>query len=145
MFQDFRYSDTAHLSRSVKVLKLKNFKKDATLKLFKNEVQDHYVKYKFKEQVQSKKSMITTTYSQEKDKSTSYRLRIKHSMLGQRRLEARSLIAGEERASLLKQVASLERSNARLRDTIMMKRARAYRMRFRSLETFAVRSLGFRP
>ncbi|GJX67327.1 hypothetical protein Tco_0303054 [Tanacetum coccineum] len=36
MFQDFRYSDTAHLSRRVKVLKLKNFKKDATLKLFKN-------------------------------------------------------------------------------------------------------------
>ncbi|GKF39139.1 hypothetical protein Tco_0119200 [Tanacetum coccineum] len=34
--QDFRYSDTTHLSRSVKVLKLKNFKKDATLKLFKN-------------------------------------------------------------------------------------------------------------
>ncbi|GJY32668.1 hypothetical protein Tco_0417137 [Tanacetum coccineum] len=32
----FRYSDTTHLSRSVKVLKLKNFKKDATLKLFKN-------------------------------------------------------------------------------------------------------------
>ncbi|GKD71610.1 hypothetical protein Tco_1325700, partial [Tanacetum coccineum] len=36
MFQDFRYSDTTHLSRSVKVLKLKNLKKDATLKLFKN-------------------------------------------------------------------------------------------------------------
>ncbi|GJQ91202.1 hypothetical protein Tco_0002341 [Tanacetum coccineum] len=34
--EDFRYSDTTHLSRSVKVLKLKNFKKDATLKLFKN-------------------------------------------------------------------------------------------------------------
>ncbi|GKA60615.1 retrovirus-related pol polyprotein from transposon TNT 1-94 [Tanacetum coccineum] len=33
---DFRYSDTTHLSRSVEVLKLKNFKKDATLKLFKN-------------------------------------------------------------------------------------------------------------
>ncbi|GKD18498.1 hypothetical protein Tco_1207656 [Tanacetum coccineum] len=33
---DFRYSDTTHLSKSVKVLKLKNFKKDATLKLFKN-------------------------------------------------------------------------------------------------------------
>ncbi|GKF41496.1 hypothetical protein Tco_0124838, partial [Tanacetum coccineum] len=32
----FRYSDTTHLSRSIKVLKLKNFKKDATLKLFKN-------------------------------------------------------------------------------------------------------------
>ncbi|GJS94360.1 hypothetical protein Tco_0801328 [Tanacetum coccineum] len=100
MFQDFRYSDTTHLSRSVKVLKLKNFKKDATLKLFKNgmsmsvqksqvhkvaklqvgveimlgcdqDAQDHYVKYKFKEQAQTKKSMITTTYSQEKDKNTS--------------------------------------------------------------------------
>ncbi|GJR47361.1 hypothetical protein Tco_1315464 [Tanacetum coccineum] len=35
-FEDFRYSDTTHLSRSVKVLMLKNFKKDATLKLFKN-------------------------------------------------------------------------------------------------------------
>ncbi|GJV81745.1 hypothetical protein Tco_1517615 [Tanacetum coccineum] len=33
---DFRYSDTTHLSGSVEVLKLKNFKKDATLKLFKN-------------------------------------------------------------------------------------------------------------
>ncbi|GJY12615.1 putative reverse transcriptase domain-containing protein [Tanacetum coccineum] len=32
---DFRYSDTAHLSRSDEVLKLKNFKKDATLKLSK--------------------------------------------------------------------------------------------------------------
>ncbi|GJY95370.1 probable WRKY transcription factor 27 [Tanacetum coccineum] len=69
MFQDFCYSDTTHLSRSVKVLKLKNFKKDATLKLFKNDAQDHNVKYKFKEQAQSKKSMITTTYSQEKVKS----------------------------------------------------------------------------
>ncbi|GJR45707.1 hypothetical protein Tco_1313810 [Tanacetum coccineum] len=68
---DFRYSDTTHLSRSVEVLKLKNFKKDATLKLFKNDAQDHNVKYKFKEQAQSKKSMITTTYSQEKVKSTS--------------------------------------------------------------------------
>ncbi|GJS23006.1 hypothetical protein Tco_0451638 [Tanacetum coccineum] len=101
MFQDFRYSDTARLSRSIEVLKLKNFKKDATLKLFKNGMsmsvqksqvykrakykmakrsclvddlkiaQDHDVKYKFKEQAQSKKSMITTTYSQEKVKSTS--------------------------------------------------------------------------
>ncbi|GJS86333.1 hypothetical protein Tco_0768969 [Tanacetum coccineum] len=33
---DFRYSDTTHLSGSVEVLKLKNFKKDATLKFFKN-------------------------------------------------------------------------------------------------------------
>nr|GEY80696.1 ferric reduction oxidase 7 [Tanacetum cinerariifolium] len=41
---------------------------------------------------------------------------------GQRELEARSLIVGEERASLLEQVASLERSNARLRGTMMMER-----------------------
>nr|GFB34627.1 hypothetical protein [Tanacetum cinerariifolium] len=40
----------------------------------------------------------------------------------QRELEARNLIAGGERASLLEQVASLERSNARLRDIMMMER-----------------------
>ncbi|GKD48052.1 hypothetical protein Tco_1277028 [Tanacetum coccineum] len=56
---------------------------------------------------------------------------------GQRELEARSLIAGGERASLLKQVASLERSNVRLRGTMMMERARTDRR----LETFAVRRL----
>ncbi|GJU35433.1 hypothetical protein Tco_1183787 [Tanacetum coccineum] len=33
------------------------------------DAQDHNVKYKFKEQAQSKKSMITTTYSQEKVKT----------------------------------------------------------------------------
>nr|GEX13526.1 putative reverse transcriptase domain-containing protein [Tanacetum cinerariifolium]GEX39375.1 putative reverse transcriptase domain-containing protein [Tanacetum cinerariifolium] len=56
---------------------------------------------------------------------------------GQRELEARSLIAGRERASLLEQVASLERSNARLYVTMMMERARANRR----LETFAARHL----
>ncbi|GJU58805.1 hypothetical protein Tco_1236571 [Tanacetum coccineum] len=40
MFQDFRYSDTARLSRSVEVLKLKNFKKDETLKLSKSSNQE---------------------------------------------------------------------------------------------------------
>nr|GEY89729.1 reverse transcriptase domain-containing protein [Tanacetum cinerariifolium] len=45
--------------------------------------------------------------------------------LEQGELEARSLIVGGERASLLEQVASLERSNARLRGTMMMERARA--------------------
>ncbi|GJT64816.1 hypothetical protein Tco_1016296 [Tanacetum coccineum] len=45
--------------------------------------------------------------------------------LMRRELEARSLIDGGERASLLEQVASLERSNARLRGTMMMERARA--------------------
>nr|GEX64018.1 hypothetical protein [Tanacetum cinerariifolium] len=47
--------------------------------------------------------------------------------LEQRELEARSLIAGRERASLLEQVTSLERSNTRLRGTVMMKSARADR------------------
>ncbi|GKB25609.1 hypothetical protein Tco_0865010, partial [Tanacetum coccineum] len=37
---DFRYSDTTHLSQSVEVLKLKNFKKDATLKLSKSTNQE---------------------------------------------------------------------------------------------------------
>ncbi|GJW64710.1 reverse transcriptase domain-containing protein [Tanacetum coccineum] len=44
---------------------------------------------------------------------------------GQKDLEARSLIVGGERVSLLDQVASLERSNARLRGTLMMESARA--------------------
>ncbi|GJR61646.1 hypothetical protein Tco_1503808 [Tanacetum coccineum] len=38
--EDFRYSDTEHLSRSDEVLKLKNFKKDATLKLSKSTNQE---------------------------------------------------------------------------------------------------------
>nr|GEV87426.1 hypothetical protein [Tanacetum cinerariifolium] len=41
---------------------------------------------------------------------------------GYRELEARSLIAGRERASLLDHVASLVKSNARLRGTMMMER-----------------------
>ncbi|GKE87575.1 hypothetical protein Tco_1565050, partial [Tanacetum coccineum] len=40
--EDFRYSDTERLSRSDKVLKLKNFKKDATLKLYKSTNQEWY-------------------------------------------------------------------------------------------------------
>ncbi|GJT72783.1 hypothetical protein Tco_1032069 [Tanacetum coccineum] len=38
----FRHSDTERLSRSDEVLKLKNFKKDATLKLFKSTNQERY-------------------------------------------------------------------------------------------------------
>ncbi|GJU98722.1 putative reverse transcriptase domain-containing protein [Tanacetum coccineum] len=53
--------------------------------------------------------------------------RIEDIKTGQRELESRSLIAGGERASLLEQVASLERSNVRLRGTMMMERARADR------------------
>ncbi|GJX76490.1 hypothetical protein Tco_0323301, partial [Tanacetum coccineum] len=40
--EDFRYSDTERLSRSDEVLKLKNFKKDATLKLSKLTNQEWY-------------------------------------------------------------------------------------------------------
>ncbi|GJT89453.1 reverse transcriptase domain-containing protein [Tanacetum coccineum] len=57
--------------------------------------------------------------------------RIEDIETGQRELESRSLITGGERASLLEQVASLERSNARLRGTMMMERARADRFRRR--------------
>ncbi|GKC17264.1 hypothetical protein Tco_1014046, partial [Tanacetum coccineum] len=57
--------------------------------------------------------------------------RIEDIETGQRELEARGLIAGGERVSLLDQVASLERSNARLRGTMMMERTRADRFRRR--------------
>ncbi|GJU85819.1 hypothetical protein Tco_1293365 [Tanacetum coccineum] len=40
--EDFCYSDTGRLSQSDEVLKLKNFKKDATLKLFKSTNQERY-------------------------------------------------------------------------------------------------------
>ncbi|GJR22569.1 reverse transcriptase domain-containing protein [Tanacetum coccineum] len=56
-------------------------------------------------------------------------VRIKDIETGQRELEAMSLITDGERASLLEQVVSLERSNARLRCTMIMKRARADRFR----------------
>nr|GEU38505.1 hypothetical protein [Tanacetum cinerariifolium] len=52
------------------------------------------------------------------------RLEIKDIEMGQRELVMRSLIVDEKRASLLDQVASLQRSNARLQDTMMMARAR---------------------
>ncbi|GJT35509.1 hypothetical protein Tco_0925928 [Tanacetum coccineum] len=40
--EDFRYSDIERLSRSDEVLKLKSFKKDATLKLSKSTNQEWY-------------------------------------------------------------------------------------------------------
>ncbi|GJT88454.1 hypothetical protein Tco_1070171 [Tanacetum coccineum] len=40
--RSFRHSDTERLSRSDEVLKLKNFKKDATLKFFKTTIQERY-------------------------------------------------------------------------------------------------------
>ncbi|GJR43582.1 hypothetical protein Tco_1311685 [Tanacetum coccineum] len=40
--RSFHHSDTEHLSQSDEVLKLKNFKKDATLKLFKSANQEMY-------------------------------------------------------------------------------------------------------
>ncbi|GKF43775.1 hypothetical protein Tco_0130327, partial [Tanacetum coccineum] len=48
---------------------------------------------------------------------------------GQKQLEADILITSGERASLLDHVASLERSNMRLRDTLMMESARVDRFR----------------
>ncbi|GKE38313.1 hypothetical protein Tco_1461718, partial [Tanacetum coccineum] len=48
---------------------------------------------------------------------------------GQREFEARSLIAGRARASLLEQVASLERTNTRLQGTMIMESARADKFR----------------
>ncbi|GJX57297.1 hypothetical protein Tco_0287194 [Tanacetum coccineum] len=90
--------------------------------------------------------------------------RVEDIKTGHRELEARSLIAGGERACLLDQGESLERSNARLRGTVMMESARADRfrrhmsfikrelrqicrfryydrMRFRRLETFAIMTI----
>ncbi|GJX66710.1 hypothetical protein Tco_0301053 [Tanacetum coccineum] len=86
--RSFRHSDTERLSRSDEVLKLKNFKKDATLKLFKSTNQDgetrlylvddltvlkitYSLTSKDKGTSSSRKSKITTTYSQEKVKFTS--------------------------------------------------------------------------
>ncbi|GJW14838.1 hypothetical protein Tco_0018971 [Tanacetum coccineum] len=103
--RSFRHSDTERLSRSDEVLKLKNFKKDATLKLSKSTNQERYEhvgpevassqdgkvsrwrrdcawlmisrcsRSQCQIQVQGtssiQKSMITTTYSQEKVKRTS--------------------------------------------------------------------------
>ncbi|GJS37516.1 hypothetical protein Tco_0535898 [Tanacetum coccineum] len=59
--------------------------------------------------------------------------RIEDIETGKRELEARSLIDGGERASLLEHVASLKRSNARLQGTMMMERARADRFRRRNM------------
>nr|GEY22761.1 putative reverse transcriptase domain-containing protein [Tanacetum cinerariifolium] len=59
--------------------------------------------------------------------------RIEDIETGHRELEVRSLIAGGERASLLEQVTSLERSNARLQGTVMMESARADRQSKNSL------------
>ncbi|GJV16450.1 hypothetical protein Tco_1361773 [Tanacetum coccineum] len=62
--RSFRHSDTERLSRSDEVLKLKNFKKDATLKLFKSTNQERCSRshsIQDKEQAQDLKSMITTS------------------------------------------------------------------------------------
>ncbi|GJR67426.1 hypothetical protein Tco_0013491 [Tanacetum coccineum] len=93
--------------------------------------------------------------------------RVEDIKTGQIQLEVKSLIASGERAGLLDHVAALERSNARLRGTLMMESAiadrlhrcmgfmedelrqihrfRYYdRLRFRRLEAFTARRLGFR-
>nr|GFA90078.1 hypothetical protein [Tanacetum cinerariifolium] len=50
---------------------------------------------------------------------------------GQRQLEAKSMIASEERAGLLNRVVALESSNTRLRDTLRMESVRVDRFRRR--------------
>nr|GEX60270.1 hypothetical protein [Tanacetum cinerariifolium] len=59
--------------------------------------------------------------------------------LGQKELEARSFIAGGERAGLLDCVAALKRSNARLQGILRMESARVDRYRYR-MSFMAVRS-----
>ncbi|GKD49053.1 hypothetical protein Tco_1278029, partial [Tanacetum coccineum] len=62
--RSFCHSDTERLSRSDEVLKLKNFKKDATLKLFKSTNQERCSRShsrQAKEQAQDLKSMISTS------------------------------------------------------------------------------------
>ncbi|GKC88911.1 hypothetical protein Tco_1149560, partial [Tanacetum coccineum] len=72
--RSFRHSDTERLSRSDEVLKLKNFKKDATLKLSKSTNQEWMLKITFYHTNQDKgtssslKSNFTTSYSQDKKK-----------------------------------------------------------------------------
>ncbi|GJX03351.1 hypothetical protein Tco_0189267, partial [Tanacetum coccineum] len=80
--RSFRHSDTERLSRSDEVLKLKNFKKDATLKLSKSTNQERYehVGPEVASSQDGKVSrwrrdfqnpMFTTTYSQENVKRMS--------------------------------------------------------------------------
>ncbi|GJT38228.1 hypothetical protein Tco_0938093 [Tanacetum coccineum] len=59
--RSFRHSYIERLSRSDEVLKLKNFKKDTTLKLFKSTNQERSYSRQAKEQAQDLKSMITTS------------------------------------------------------------------------------------
>ncbi|GJZ30536.1 hypothetical protein Tco_0575583 [Tanacetum coccineum] len=62
--RSFHHFDTERLSRSDEVLKLKNFKKDATLKIFKSTNQERCSRSHSrhaKEQAQDLKSMITTS------------------------------------------------------------------------------------
>ncbi|GJU30603.1 hypothetical protein Tco_1174192 [Tanacetum coccineum] len=80
--EDFRYSDTVRPSQSDEVLKLKNIKKDASLKLFKLTNQERLclvddlkmLKITYSHTSQAKgtssslKSMITTPFSQENGK-----------------------------------------------------------------------------
>ncbi|GKC02920.1 hypothetical protein Tco_0994530 [Tanacetum coccineum] len=58
--RSFRHSDTERLSRSDEVLKLKNFKKDATLKLFKSTNQIEFEVRKFELEMNENKERMPT-------------------------------------------------------------------------------------
>nr|GEX89805.1 hypothetical protein [Tanacetum cinerariifolium] len=68
-----------------------------------------------------------TNHHVKKTKDKSEEKRLEDVETGQRELEARVLIAGGEGASLLEKVASLERSNPRIRGIVMMESVRADR------------------
>ncbi|GKD27310.1 hypothetical protein Tco_1233524, partial [Tanacetum coccineum] len=59
--RSFRHSDTERLSRSDEVLKLKNFKKDATLKLFKSTNQESFKNYFKTRQPHNQTQFLSTT------------------------------------------------------------------------------------
>ncbi|GJR96069.1 putative reverse transcriptase domain-containing protein [Tanacetum coccineum] len=87
------------------------------------------VRRSLKKETSTLREIVSLNYIK-KDKNIPLQ-RIEDIETGQRELESRSLIAGGERASLLEQVVSLERSITRLRGTMMMERARADRFRRR--------------
>ncbi|GJW55052.1 hypothetical protein Tco_0099137 [Tanacetum coccineum] len=65
--RSFRHSDTERRSRSDEVLYLKNFKKDATLKLFKIMHQESEEMIRCRSEVEEAVRMISSTYSSKAD------------------------------------------------------------------------------
>ncbi|GJX91210.1 hypothetical protein Tco_0344536 [Tanacetum coccineum] len=81
--RSFRHSDTERLSRSDEVLKLKNFKKDATLKLFKSTNQERcsrspsIIQIKIKELALSQSQLSLQHIHKGKSRNEVYELKTK--------------------------------------------------------------------